>query len=83
MAPRPLADPAKLLATWMEWERGEATPGRVIASLKTAGLRTLLEQLAGGKTTVETELPDSPGPAGTSEPGGGSAPGGVGSSLPR
>ncbi|HSS10421.1 MAG TPA: death domain-containing protein [Acidimicrobiales bacterium] len=42
---RPLPDPAKLLNEWMEWERGEATPGRVMANLKTAGLRDLLEQL--------------------------------------
>jgi hypothetical protein len=30
----------------MEWERGEETPGRVIANLKTGGLRDLLETLA-------------------------------------
>jgi hypothetical protein len=47
MPDRPPADPAKLLAQWMEWERGEATPGRVMANLKTGGLRELLEQLAG------------------------------------
>ncbi len=29
----------------MEWERGEETPGRVMANLKTGGLRELLEQL--------------------------------------
>lgn len=39
-------DPVKLLAYWMEWERGETPPGRVISNLKTAGLRQLLEQLA-------------------------------------
>lgn len=27
----------------MQWEKGEATPGRVMADLKTAGLRDLLE----------------------------------------
>jgi hypothetical protein len=43
---RPPADAAKLLAYWMEWERGETPPGRVISNLKTAGLRELLEQLA-------------------------------------
>lgn len=43
---RPPPDPTKLLAEWMEWERGDATPGRVMANLKTAGLRELLEQLA-------------------------------------
>jgi len=43
---RPPADPAKLLAFWMEWERGETPPGRTLANLKTAGLRELLEGLA-------------------------------------
>lgn len=42
----PPPDPQKLLAYWMEWERGEVPPGRVMSNLKTAGLRTLLEQLA-------------------------------------
>ena len=40
---RPPPDPAKLLSFWMEWEKGETPPGRVIANLKTAGLRELLE----------------------------------------
>ena len=31
----PPPDPAKLLAHWMEWERGETPPGRVMSSLKT------------------------------------------------
>jgi hypothetical protein len=39
------ADPAKLLEAWMEWERGEAMPGRVMATFKTGGLRDLLEGL--------------------------------------
>jgi hypothetical protein len=43
---RPPPDPKKLLAWWMEWERGETPPGRVMANLKTGGLRDLLEQLA-------------------------------------
>ncbi len=43
---RPPADASKLLAHWMEWERGETPPGRVIANLKTGGLRELLEHLA-------------------------------------
>ena len=43
---RPPPDPAKLLASWMEWERGEITPGRVMADLKTGGLRELLESAA-------------------------------------
>lgn len=41
----PPPDPQKLLAHWMEWERGETPPGRVIASLKTAGMREVLEAL--------------------------------------
>jgi len=34
----------------MEWERGDQTPGRVMANLKTAGLRELLEALAEAET---------------------------------
>jgi hypothetical protein len=43
----PPPDPKKLLAHWMEWEKGEVTPGRVMSNLKTGGMRELLEQLAG------------------------------------
>ncbi len=43
---RPPPDPNKLLAAWMEWERGETPPGRVMSNLKTAGMRELLEALA-------------------------------------
>jgi len=39
----PPPDPAALLATWMEWERGETTPGKVLADLKRGGMRQLLE----------------------------------------
>jgi len=42
---RPPPDPAKLLSAWMEWERGETPPGRVMSNLKTGGLRDLLEVL--------------------------------------
>lgn len=52
MEERPPADPSKLLAVWMEWETGETTPGRVMANLKTAGLKELLESLAGGAPRV-------------------------------
>jgi hypothetical protein len=45
----PLPDPAKLLAQWMEWEKGEVTPGRAMANMKTGGLRVLLEELATAK----------------------------------
>jgi len=43
---RPAPDPEKLLQAWMEWERGEATPGRAMANMKTGGMRELLEGLA-------------------------------------
>jgi hypothetical protein len=39
----PPPDPAKLLASWMEWERGITTPGQTLADLKKGGLRQLLE----------------------------------------
>jgi hypothetical protein len=42
---RPPPDPTKLLSAWMEWERGETPPGRVMSNLKTAGMRELLEAL--------------------------------------
>ncbi|MFP3907487.1 MAG: hypothetical protein ACLFRV_07670 [Acidimicrobiales bacterium] len=43
---RPPPDPAKLLDIWMRWERGDDTPGRIMADLKTAGMRETLEHLA-------------------------------------
>ena len=43
---KPPPDPVKLLGYWEEWERGETTPGRVMANLKTAGMPDLLRQLA-------------------------------------
>ena len=46
MLDRPPPDPAKLLAWWMEWEKGETPPGRVMSNLKTGGMRELLEDLA-------------------------------------
>jgi len=45
----PPPDPAKLLSSWMEWERGESTPGRVMADLKHGGLAELLRSLAGAE----------------------------------
>jgi hypothetical protein len=41
----PPPDPAKLLAFWEEWERGETPPGRTMANLKTHGLPALLKEL--------------------------------------
>ena len=48
---RPPPDPAKLLEAWMEWEHGDVTPGRVMATLKTGGLRDLLEAAVAGSAT--------------------------------
>ena len=42
---RPAPDPSKLLEYWLEWERGQTPPGRVMSNLKTGGLRELLEKL--------------------------------------
>ena len=58
---RPAADPRKLLSWWMEWERGETPPGRVISNLKTGGLRELLEDLA-ERATQEPQPQPQPQP---------------------
>jgi hypothetical protein len=50
---RPPPDPTKLLEAWMEWERGETPPGRVMSTLKTGGLRILLEALAAAQAPAE------------------------------
>lgn len=42
---RPPPDPAKLLAFWNEWERGETPPGKVMSNLKTGGLPDVLAGL--------------------------------------
>ncbi len=58
---RPLPEPAKLLAAWMEWERGETPPGRVMSNLKTAGMREVLESLVaqGEAAAAESGLTSS------------------------
>jgi hypothetical protein len=58
MPDRPPPDPAKLLEFWMEWERGDESPGRVMANLKTHGLRELLERL--GSEASAMSSPASP-----------------------
>lgn len=42
----PPPDLTKLIAVWEQWEAGEEQPGKVLASLKTAGLPAVLQQLA-------------------------------------
>jgi hypothetical protein len=41
----PAPDLDKLIAAWEEWEAGEQTPGKVIATMKTAGLPQILREL--------------------------------------
>jgi len=41
----PAPDLAQLKADWDSWEKGEETPGRVLANMKTHGMRGLLQQL--------------------------------------
>lgn len=43
---KPAPDLVKLQDFWEAWEKGEETPGRVLANLKIAGLPELLRQLA-------------------------------------
>jgi hypothetical protein len=57
---RPPPDPIKLLEAWMEWERGDVPPGRVMATLKTGGLRDLLEALAAEAASAGLPAPDTP-----------------------
>jgi hypothetical protein len=40
-------DPNKLLTAWMQWEKGEIAPGKLLSELKTAGLPDLLRSLVG------------------------------------
>lgn len=54
---RPPPDPAKLLTFWMEWEKGETPPGRVLSNLKTAGLRELLEATVAAQQEAFGEPP--------------------------
>ena len=44
--PRLPPDPVKLLASWMEWEKGDTPPGRVMSNLKLGGMKELLEAAA-------------------------------------
>ncbi|MEY4606930.1 MAG: hypothetical protein RLY45_1690 [Actinomycetota bacterium] len=41
----PAPDLEKIIAAWEEWERGDESPGRVMANLKTAGLPAVLHRL--------------------------------------
>lgn len=41
----PPPDLAKIIAAWEEWERGELPPGKVLTTMKTAGLPDVLQYL--------------------------------------
>jgi hypothetical protein len=43
---QPAPDLTKLIAAWEAFERGEESPGKVLANLKTAGLPQVLQELA-------------------------------------
>jgi len=43
---KPAPNPTKILSDWMEWEKGDTTPGAVMKNLKVGGLRELLESLS-------------------------------------
>lgn len=60
---KPPPDPVKLLGAWMEWERGENPPGRVMSNLKTAGMRELLEELAAKAAGAGSENGETPTPS--------------------
>ncbi len=44
---KPAPDANKLLDFWMEWEKGDTTPGTVLKNLKNGGMKELLHELAG------------------------------------
>lgn len=42
---RPVADLAKIVAAWEEWERGGEAPGKTLTDMKKAGLADVLSEL--------------------------------------
>lgn len=60
---RPPVDPAKLLSFWMEWERGDTTPGDVMKNLKNGGIRDILEELVGAATGDAAKVDEESGKA--------------------
>ncbi|MCU4184997.1 hypothetical protein K6U06_11545 [Acidiferrimicrobium sp. IK] len=60
---RPAPDPAKLLEAWMEWEKGEALPGRTMSTFKTGGLRDILEGLVAERQALVGEVAEGPAEA--------------------
>lgn len=58
MPERPPGNPHDLLGIWLEWEKGEAMPGKVMSDLKRLGLRELLDALAAA-TPADTTSADT------------------------
>lgn len=50
----PPPDLGKIVAALEEWERGEESPGRTLAAMKTAGLPAILQQLVDEGWTPRT-----------------------------
>jgi hypothetical protein len=42
---RPVADLAKIVAAWEEWERGTGAPGKTLTDMKKAGLAEVFSEL--------------------------------------
>ena len=49
----PAAEPRALLNYWMEWEKGDTTPGDVLKNLKKSGMKEVLTELAEGPGNEE------------------------------
>jgi hypothetical protein len=51
---QPAPDLVKLVSAWEAFEKGEESPGKVLANLKTAGLPEVLRQLVDSGWTPAT-----------------------------
>jgi hypothetical protein len=54
----PPPDPRKLLDHWMEWEKGETSPGELMKQLKMGGMRQLLEEMVAGDASSGETIGD-------------------------
>ena len=52
-------DAKLLLDIWLQWERGDVTPGATLSELKKKGLRDLLEQWAAAASEVAASEAES------------------------
>lgn len=58
-------DPRELLRIWIEWEDGEATPGKMISDLKKKGMRELLDFLSEQAESAQAADPPASDPSTT------------------